>query len=235
MQPETTLTAENIKPSIPIDLNFAEKLTVVEIFEYLLRIADEQLRQWEESGRRPGVPPISKDILLFLCDDDPVKTGLYIKAADPDGRYARIFQLVGAFHAFMENFRKRNSREEDMLTHLVKAFYSKKDDGTATAQNVSYFLNFNDPIQPEHEVGSMLVAIIYEAVLNMKKSGRTEATPPNVLKYMRSRAQASPQDMRLFMEFKYLGMVLLYRKAERCNKLNLYFACMRLSLPLLMV
>jgi hypothetical protein len=57
----------------------------------------------------------------------------------------------------------------------------------------------------------------------------------NVLRYMRTRAKRSPQDMRLFMQLKYFDMMLLLRKAEHRNKIDLYFACMRLSLPLLAV
>jgi hypothetical protein len=100
---------------------------------------------------------------------------------------------------------------------------------------VPYFLSFRDPIEPEHEVGLMLVAIIHTAVIEIKKSGHAKAMPASVLSYMRERAQASPQDMHLYMEFKYFGMLLLYQKAEHCNKIDLYFACMHLSLPLLMV
>jgi hypothetical protein len=48
-------------------------------------------------------------LLLFLCDGDPVKTGLGIKAANPDGQFSRIFMLVGAFHVFMEVFKKSNA------------------------------------------------------------------------------------------------------------------------------
>jgi hypothetical protein len=37
------------------------------------------------------------------------------------------------------------------------------------------------------------------------------------------------------MQLKYFDMMLLLRKAERRNKIDLYFACMCLSLPLLAV
>jgi hypothetical protein len=81
-----------------------------------------------------------------------------------------------------------------MLSFLVAPFY-QKNDKEATRQNISFFLAFNDPTVPEHQVGSMLVAIILKALLAMKEAGRVDATPANVLKYMHSRAKRSPQDM----------------------------------------
>jgi hypothetical protein len=230
---ESVFDKNNIKPSILVELNFSKRETIIEFFEYLLRIADEQLREYREAGER-GVPPISKHFVFWTCDGDPVKTGLAIKACDVDGKYARIILLIGIFHAFMEVFKEANAREEDMLSFLVAPFY-KKNDNEATKKNISYFINFSDPIEPEHEVGSMLVAIILTAVFEMKESGHVDATPASVLRYMRTRAESSPQDMRLFMQLKYFDMMLLFRKAERRNKIDLYFACMRLSLPLLAV
>jgi len=112
---------------------------------------------------------------------------------------------------------------------------AKREDGDATFKNISYFLSFNDPTQPEHEVGSLLVGLILTALTEMKNAGRIEATPESVLSYMVDRAEASPQDMRLFLQLKYFAVLLLFQKAECCNKLDLYFACMRLSLPLLAV
>jgi hypothetical protein len=160
----------------------------------LLRIADEQLREYREAGKRGGVPPISKHIVFWTCDGDPVKTGLAIKACNVDGKYSRIILLIGIFHAFMEVFKKANAREEDMLSFLVPPFY-KKNNNEATKKNILYFINFSDPIEPEHEVGSMLVAIILTTVFEMKESGRVDATPASVLRYMRTRAESSPQDM----------------------------------------
>jgi hypothetical protein len=118
---------------------------------------------------------------------------------------------------------------------MVAPIYAKRDDADATKRNISYFLSFNDPTQPEHEVGSILVALILTAMLEMKRAGRVDTTPSQVVSYMVARAEASPQDMRLFLQIKYFGVLLLFRKAERCNKLDLYFTCMRLSLPLLAV
>jgi hypothetical protein len=137
-----------------------------------------------------------------------VKTGLAIKACDVDGKYSRIILLIGIFHAFMEVFKKANAREEDMLSFLVLPFY-KKNDNEATKKNILYFINFSDPIEPEHEVDSMLVAIILTAVFEMKESGRINATPASVLRYMRTHAKSSPQDMQLFMPLKYFDMMLL--------------------------
>ena len=71
--------------------------------------------------------------------------------------------------------------------------------------------------------------------MEMKLSGRVHATPNNLDEYMRQRAEDSPQDMALLNLVAFFAPVLLFRKAESRNKADLYFACMRLSLPLLAV
>jgi len=116
----------------------------------------------------------------------------------------------------------------------ISPFY-EKNDNDATKKNISYFLTFNDPTVPEHQVWSILVALIFKAVLEMQRSGRVDATPKNVLEFMRKRAKDSPQDMQLFMQLKYFWTMLLFGKAEHCDKIDLYFSCMHLSLPLLAV
>ncbi len=109
-----------------------------------------------------------------------MKTGLAIKACDVDGKYSRIILLIGIFHTFMEVFKKSNAQEEDMLSFIMAPFH-KKNDNEATKKNILYFINFSDPIEPEHEVGSMLVAIILTTVFEMKESGHVDATPASVL------------------------------------------------------
>jgi hypothetical protein len=89
-----------------------------------------------------------------------------------------------------------------MLSHLVALLYAKKSNGDATEQNISYFLSFDDPTQPEKEVGSILVAMILTGLKEMKKAGWVDATPSQVVKYMRDGAEQSPQDMHLYLQFK---------------------------------
>lgn len=84
------------------------------------------MREYEESGEE-GLPPISKDFILWACDGDPVKTAAGIKAYDDEGRYKRIFLLAGIFHSGMEVFHKLNDREDDMLSCLVAPYYGKND------------------------------------------------------------------------------------------------------------
>ena len=128
---ETLFSKNNVKASIPIDLNFAETATIKERFEYLIQIADAQVQEYEEAkaasgGADIGPEPISKRAVFFNCDGDPVKTGMNVKAKDFEGRYSRIIMILGIFHAFMEIFKKGNNRERDMLKHLIAPFYSKK-------------------------------------------------------------------------------------------------------------
>ena len=233
---ETLFKKNKIVPSIPSELNFASRETIVELFEYLIRVGEIQRVQYEKmkADGYSGPPPISVLALLFAGDGDPIKTGLNIKATDPEGRCKRILLLLGIFHAFMEIFKKSNQHDKDMTSFLVAPLYAKKDKA-ATDKNLSYFLNFNDPTQPEKDVGTAITAILLKALFEMKKGGRVDATPATLHKFMADRAENSPQDMRMFLLLHYWTLVLLFRKAERCNKIDLYFACMRLSLPLLAV
>ena len=81
----------------------------------------------------------------------------------------------------------------------------------------------------------MIYAINLKALMEMKRSGRVDATPSNLDEYTRQRAKNSPQDIALLNLVAFFTLVLLFRKAERQNNADLYFACMRLSLPLLAV
>jgi hypothetical protein len=47
---ESVFDKNNIKPSILVELNFSKRETIIEFFEYLLRIADEQLPEYRETG-----------------------------------------------------------------------------------------------------------------------------------------------------------------------------------------
>ena len=44
---ETFFARNNVIPSMPIALNFSKRETLLEIFEYLIRVADEQVQKFE--------------------------------------------------------------------------------------------------------------------------------------------------------------------------------------------
>ena len=85
---ETLFGTNKIVPSIPSELNFACRETIVELFEHLIRVGEIQRVQHEKmkADGYSGPPPISVLALLFAGDGDPIKTGLNIKATDPEGR-----------------------------------------------------------------------------------------------------------------------------------------------------
>ena len=118
---------------------------------------------------------------------------------------------------------------------MIAPFYSKGEDKEATDRNLAYFLNFNDPTVPERHLGVILMAINTVVLTEMQASGCTSATPESMGEYMRERAKTSPHDCMMLQLLEYFSMVVLFRKAERRNKIELYIACMRLSLPLLAI
>ena len=135
----------------------------------------------------------------------------------------------------MEIFKKTNQLTEDLISFLIAPFYSKGDNKEATGNSIRYFVDFNDPTTPERELRTTIFTINLKALMEIKRSGRVDATPSNLDEYMRQRAKNSPQDMALLNLVAFFKLVLLFRKAERRNNADLYCACMRLSLPLLAV
>jgi hypothetical protein len=105
-----------------------------------------------------------------------MKTGMGIKAADIEVRYAWIILFLGIFWAFMEEFKKGNSRDKDLVQFFISQFYAKRPGAEATKTNKSYFFNFNHPREPEHEVGSLLFGLVLKLVMEMKKTGHPDAT-----------------------------------------------------------
>ena len=229
----------DIVPSMPIDLDFSKKNTVIELMEYLVRISERQAEEFKSIPGHEGMePPISADFLFFVGDGNPIVTALRIIAEDAAGagRYSKIRPIFGIFHAFMKVFKRTNRLFEDVLTKLVNLSYSKRHDKEASEKNVSYFLDFNDPIVPEKIIGRILLAINLKATMELKEQrwrNLESVTPQQLHEFMMERGRDSPQDMELFLLSEALTDVLMLRKAERKNNVDLYLSAMKLTLPLL--
>ena len=132
----------------------------------------------------------------------------------------------------MEVSKKINTVFENYLSFLVALFYNIVYQA-ATGKSISYFLNFNDPMRPEREVGSIIFTIILSALTEMRKDGLLFNNIEEVKISLVKKAEASPQDMILLFALKYYHIIMLFRKAERENNIELFFTSMRLSLPFL--
>ena len=217
-------------------MNFGRIETLTELLEYMNRYSNNQVTEWEKNNPNNNTAiesPIAKDFMLFCGDGDPILNIASIKYNDAIGNYKRLIAMPGIFHSIIEIFRLNNKLHFDLLLFLIRPFHSKKEGVEASDKNISYFLNFNDPTVPEREVGSMIFGINLLIIFRMKQGGRVDATPKNILQFMVKCATNSPQDLKLKQLLDYMTLMLLYRKAERKNKIDLYFVCMRLSLPLL--
>jgi len=224
-----------IYASMPGDLNFAKSETVEELMEYLKRGADNQMREFMklDSATREGMePPLSKDFVFFIGDGAPIKVGLGLKAQDPE-RWKKVVIFLGIFHAFMEGFKKERKVHQDVLSYLVAPNYTSIDGKKPSEQNLSYFFNFNDPIIPERLAGTLIFAINLKAIIEMKNSGKSDASPIAIHEYQRACAMRNASDAKLFVALEDLTDVFMFRKAERTDNADLYFTCMRLTLPLL--
>ena len=75
---------------MPVDMNFAKKETVIELLEYLIRVSEMQLAEWQAGG-------------------DPIKTCAGIIENTTTGRYSpKIRPLHGVFRGLMNIFKKTN-------------------------------------------------------------------------------------------------------------------------------
>lgn len=144
------------------------------------------------------VPPISLHFILFGGDGDPIEKVGRILDGDEDGKYSRIVRLAGIFHFFMEAFKKSNALNEDIISFLVSQYIGKNDKKAAIDKNVSYFLNPNDPVQYERQMGAIVHTALHKALKELKKANVTSSVSPLELhKYLLKCAEDSPQDKGL--------------------------------------
>ena len=224
-----------IYASMPADLNFAKVETIEELMEYLKRGAENQVKEFakmDTAAREQLEPPLSEDFVFFIGDGAPIKVGLGLLAKDPE-RWKKMVIFLGIFHAFMEGFKKAGKVHQDVLSYLVAPNYTSVDGKKPTEQNLSYFFNFNDPIIPERLVGTLVYAMNLKAIIEMKNNGQSNVSPISIHEYQRQCAMRNSSDAKLFAALEDLTDVFMFRKAERTDNADLYFSCMRLTLPLL--
>jgi hypothetical protein len=120
-----------------------------------------------------------------------------------------------------------------MVDFIVRAFV-EKDEKDATDKNVDYFVNFCDPTEPERQMGVVLHAIWHVVLIQRRRDHeQRQTTIGGVHDFVLDRCKESPQDFALYILMKSWEIAILYRKAERTNDIDLYFTCMRMSLPIL--
>jgi hypothetical protein len=183
----------------------------------LVRIGKTQQEQWAlmDSNATVGIhPPIN--YLGFAGDGAPFVAACRMKDGDEEGRWDHIVPLLGAFHLFMEAFKKSNDFNEEGIAWLVSTFIGKNGN-EATEQNIAYFLDFKDPTDYEKMMGSILHAIYDHAIRSMQENGIEEANPKMVLDFMRKRAKESPLANSILILVWLWEVTLLIRKSERTN------------------
>jgi hypothetical protein len=171
---------------------FAKKETVAELLEYLIRLSEMQMVEWQAYlSNADKEAPISDDFLFFGGDGDPIKTCAGTIEKTMTGRYS--------FHGFMEIVKKTNQLNEDLISFLIAPFYARGDSKKATDNNIRYFVDFNDPTTSEREIEIMIFATNLKALMEMKRSGCVDANPSNLDDYMIQRATSSPKNMALLL------------------------------------
>ena len=71
---QTFWEINQIVASMPVDMNFAKKETVIELLEYLIRLSKKQTKEWQDGPSNTGKEaPISDNFLFFVGDGDPIK------------------------------------------------------------------------------------------------------------------------------------------------------------------
>lgn len=91
----------------------------------------------------------------------------------------------------MDLFKKANKLNVGWVTALVSNFI-RGDGETGTETNIEYFLNFNDPTEPEIQMGVMNLAVYEYAKTCLKDSGVSESSAVDIWDFMRERPKHSP-------------------------------------------
>ena len=130
-----------------------------------------------------------------------------------------------------DTFKKVNVSNEDTARHLISLFVGN-DEKDTTEKNIQYYLNFSDPLIPEQQMASMLVAIIAANLWSMKAEGISGASAVTAFDWMRERALESPQTMNIFRFYCENQMVMNFKYSARNKDWERYLAGVRLSQPI---
>mmetsp|Transcript_258 Transcript_258/g.341 ORF Transcript_258/g.341 Transcript_258/m.341 type:complete len:671 (-) Transcript_258:28-2040(-) len=233
---DTTLTEErktlfslnNIVASPIGHMSFGKKDTIFAIFDYVQRVGNAQMEEWRADEDNQGLnEPVSKFLRVIVGDGAPMVTGGSIldgeAAVEGGGRYSEICLLLGAFHFYMEVFKKANQYNEEMATFLASTFKGTND------TSLKYYLNFSDPTNPEKEMSSILLAIYSYAVRCMARDGHTDVSPVSIHQYMIDRAIECPAAMALLNLVLHYETTIMARRAMRLNDLDLLNSVIKLS------
>ena len=222
----------NIEPSTLGHMSFGKKDCIFAIFEYMTRIGNDMCQKIAEDPEKYGhlCPPVAKYLRFMVGDGAPMCMGSSILDADTSlgiNRYNQISPLLGAFHLYMEVFKKSNQYNEEMATFLASTWK-----GTGEI-SLKYYLNFSDPTNPEKEMSSMLLAIYSYAIRCMARSSESEFTVISVHEYMVQRAVECPAAMALLNLVLHYETTILARRAMRTNDFDLFTSVIKLAMPIL--
>mmetsp|Transcript_22908 Transcript_22908/g.66124 ORF Transcript_22908/g.66124 Transcript_22908/m.66124 type:complete len:1094 (+) Transcript_22908:166-3447(+) len=221
-----------IQPSTLGHMSFGKKDCIFAIFEYMTRIGNNMCRKIAEDPEKYGhlCPPVSQFLRFMVGDGAPMCMGSSILDADvvaDINRYAQICPLLGAFHFYMEVFKKANQYNEEMATFLASTWKGTGD------ISLKYYLNFSDPTNPEKEMSSMLLAIYSYAIRCMARAGESEVTAISVHEYMVKCAIECPAAMALLNLVLHYETTILARRAMRTNNFDLLISVIKLAMPIL--
>lgn len=179
--------------------------------------------------------PTGESFALFNGDMAPVAMEWRLKDADKTGKHNRIIPFATTFHSFAEMFETANDMNHEWADFLARQFMGKNKK-EATNKSVDFFLHFNDPTEPERKMGIVLHA--FWTIASVQKICASKSTAmwtsvAGVHECILQHCATSPQDFSLCVAVKCWLVVVLCRKSERTNDLDLFFVCMRLSLPIL--
>jgi hypothetical protein len=181
-------------------------------------MGDDQVKRYNDGEEYNSLPrPISEDFRFFIGDGAPVEMIGRILDGDSEGKYTKIAALIGVFHFFMEVFKEVCKAFEEPVMFFIEGFLGKID-GVTTDNNLRYWMDFSDPLKPEQNLGSILLAFYTHVARVMKRKGEEGANPVSMNRFLLEKSKQSPQAMLLFICIRFFETVLLVRASERLNK-----------------
>lgn len=222
----------NVHPSPAVRANMSSKLFLRTFLRMIHRTGGKQREDFNNSEDSAGKePPVDK--LFTLVDGAPFDVLSRILEADEasgNPLHDTITLVPGIFHLFMEIFKKVHFLAVDIASAIADSFMGKNGD-----DDISFFLNFNDPTKPEKQMSQVVLATMAYVYRCMEKDGYEEASPADAHGYMIEMAEECPTAKALLDLLLLYEIVILSRRAARLNDYDLVLCILRLSLPLFCV
>jgi hypothetical protein len=220
---QTIFDCNYAQPGVACQENFGSKQSLISTYDHANRVGGAQNEEWEEDGGTMP-PPISKDFIFMIGDGDPQLQGSRLKCDFPE-RYEKIVNIPGQFHYMMDDFKANNLLFEEVLNSLLGPIFG----GNLKRMGIN-FTKFSDPIVPEKQLSSLLLAIHVHIIQSMVSSGKSSFSVVDMHDNVKEISEKRPLAMLMFTLLLYYNITFMHRKTTRDNNVDGFLPAVCLSI-----